>query len=32
VPGTAGRDLRATARAAIDTIRRGVIAYTAVTD
>ena len=32
VPGTAGPDLRATARAAIDTIRRGVIAYTAVTD
>ena len=32
VPGTAGRDLRATARAAISTIRRGVIAYTAVTD
>ena len=32
VPGTAGGDLRATARAAIDTIRRGVIAYTAVTD
>ena len=32
VPGTAGRDLRSTARAAIDTIRRGVIAYTAVTD
>ena len=32
VPGTGGPDLRATARAAIDTIRRGVIAYTAVTD
>jgi ATP-dependent RNA helicase HelY len=32
VPGSAGRDLKATARAAIDNIRRGVIAYTAVTD
>ena len=32
VPGAAGRDLRTTARAAIDSIRRGVIAYTAVTD
>jgi ATP-dependent RNA helicase HelY len=30
VPGSAGGDLRATARAAIDGIRRGVIAYTSV--
>jgi ATP-dependent RNA helicase HelY len=30
VPGSAGRDVRATARAAIDSIRRGVIAYTSV--
>ena len=30
VPGAAGRDLRTTARAAIDAIRRGVIAYTAI--
>jgi ATP-dependent RNA helicase HelY len=32
VPGAAGRDLRATARAAIDSVRRGVIAYNAVID
>ena len=30
VPGTAGQHLRATARAAIDALRRGVVAYTAV--
>jgi ATP-dependent RNA helicase HelY len=30
VPGSAGRDVRATARAAIGSIRRGVIAYTSV--
>ena len=32
VPGAAGQHLRATARAAIDALRRGVVAYTAVTD
>jgi ATP-dependent RNA helicase HelY len=32
VPGAAGTDLRATARAAVDGMRRGVIAYTAVAD
>ena len=30
VPGAAGQHLRATARAAIDALRRGVVAYTAV--
>jgi ATP-dependent RNA helicase HelY len=30
IPGSAGGDLRATARAAIDSIRRGVIAYSSV--
>jgi len=32
VPGAAGQHLRATARVAIDTLRRGVVAYTAVSD
>ena len=32
IPGTAGNDLRAAARAAVDGMRRGVIAYTAVAD
>jgi len=32
IPGAAGNDLRATARAAVDGMRRGVIAYTAVAD
>jgi ATP-dependent RNA helicase HelY len=32
IPGAAGNDLRAAARAAVDGMRRGVIAYTAVAD